>query len=1190
MCTQGILSSLFPKDVEQGVPEEKESQEPLLGTIYESGRPPRKPPTNLPHFDTWTFNRHHPSNPNMDSTPSSAPSTVNNTPLTESADNLPKKWRRSDRRLRRLNTELLEAIETHDVEEVERLLKAGANPNATCRLDLVSACHIAALNVNETLALLLKFGAEKYRQDTLGRTPLHLAAWAGNAKQMAILLDFPEDVHDRVLNDGLSSDVEEDVRKLCEKTRTLANVRCDLGEVKAVLPSTWKDNIDHNCKDIKGCLPLLQAGWTPLHVASSCARLHCTRLLLAAGADPNICDVKGRTALDVVGSAIYFDQEVNSQYFTEVIQMLLEAGAQFNTMKVKGLNNVDSPLHTAIALENLDAVNELLNAGASNACLNAAGQTPLHVCIVKQFEECLQVLANYGNNDIDPLCASVDVKDRDGHTVLQAAVEAAWVPGVCVALEAGADVTLKANDGETPIHSAAALGNLDVLNEILSIAKQKDALNYQNEEGETALFKAVKHGHKDCVEAILNEGASLKITLPGDVNVLHVAAEAGYTEILKFLIEYDEEITYEMINALTAGDRRGFGPIHFAVSEDNIECVKLLLSKRADVRLRTTCSPHKSSTPLHVAAVKNLVEIAKVILNFDKTTIYEVNSMGWFPLHTASHHGSRDIITLLLREGADLSGYTDGPKKFKRTAMDMIVNNLSKPAEFMEDVFDSYISTNNLNLQEPNCEITIDYRILMPSVCEMEQMKVIEALLKTGNRYGQKRLLVHPLVESFLYLKWKALLPFFYTIIAVYAFFVMSLTVFVVSVFFYRDTRDVAPVWLNPSVWGYVMYGSICLILIQEMLYMNVKSSRYFLQLETWVKFGSLGLAMILPLAIFIVTAWSDDEWPRHVATLALLLSWLEMMFLLSRFPNWGYYVLMFGKVASNVVKILLTFAFLVIGFSLSFMIQFHSQMPFESPWAAMVKTVVMMTSEFDYEALFDEEHSANLATSLVIVRVIFLIFLILAAIVLMNLMVGVAVNDINDLEVLGNIRRLAKQVEFLSTLDTLVYNRVFKKLLPTKVNNSIKTKRNVRCVLTLNPGKPKWRHYKIMPSRIRDAIFEKAMRQKKQKDDEMGIQDFKCKIEEIYNAIVMDTEKRKEIEDRIREGPALNRTRHEDIMRHLNDIDDEMTEMKDKMTTYAESTKSPIDELNVKMDQMSLEIEAIKQFLSRLETKIGRL
>lgn len=303
------------------------------------------------------------------------------------------------------------------------------------------------------------------------------------------------------------------------------------------------------------------------------------------------------------------------------------------------------------------------------------------------------------------------------------------------------------------------------------------------------------------------------------MNILHVAAKNGNLEILKVLVEYNEAVTQEMINSLTAGDRRGFGPIHFAVSENHIECVKYLLSKKADVRLRTTDSPHKASTPLHVAAGKNHADVAKVILDFDKTTIHEVNSMGWFPLHSASHHGSRDVITLLLREGADLSGYTDGPKKHRRTAIDLIINNLSKPTEFLEDTFDSYIQANNLNFQDTNCEISVDFRVLMPNVCEMEQMKVIEALLKTGNRYGQKRLLVHPLVESFLYLKWKALLPFFYMIIAFYGFFVASLTIFVVTVFFYKDTHETTPSWLNTDVWGSIVYGSIGLILLQVSMF-----------------------------------------------------------------------------------------------------------------------------------------------------------------------------------------------------------------------------------------------------------------------------------------------------------------------------------------------------------------------------------
>ena len=68
----------------------------------------------------------------------------------------------------------------------------GANANATCRLNHVSACHIAAMHDNEALELLLKSGADRSRSDKHGRTPLHLAAWAGNVKQIALLLNFPE--------------------------------------------------------------------------------------------------------------------------------------------------------------------------------------------------------------------------------------------------------------------------------------------------------------------------------------------------------------------------------------------------------------------------------------------------------------------------------------------------------------------------------------------------------------------------------------------------------------------------------------------------------------------------------------------------------------------------------------------------------------------------------------------------------------------------------------------------------------------------------------------------------------------------------------------------------------------------------------------------------------------------------------
>lgn len=263
--------------------------------------------------------------------------------------------------------------------------------------------------------------------------------------------------------------------------------------------------------------------------------------------------------------------------------------------------------------------------------------------------------------------------------------------------------------------------------------------------------------------------------------------------------------------------------------------------------------------------------------------------------------------------------------------------------------------------------------------------------------------------------------------------------------------------------------------------------------------------------------------------------------------------------------------------------------MPFEGPWAALVKTMVMMTSEFDYVALFDEEHSKDLAASLVIVRFIFVVFLILAAIVLMNLMVGVAVNDINDLEVLGNIRRLAKQVEFLGTLDTLVYNKIFTTILPRKVNRSIKNKRNVVGILILYPGKPRWRHYKLLPSRLRDAILNKALTQKKQMDDELGLQRFRTKLDEMYEAIMnRKVEKdKKQLEPSEVDRP-VKIVRQERIIKHLSDLDDDVEEMKNYMMENVKESKSDIQQLNVKIDQMSLDIDVIKQLLSRLESKIG--
>lgn len=81
-------------------------------------------------------------------------------------------------------------------------------------------------------------------------------------------------------------------------------------------------------------------------------------------------------------------------------------------------------------------------------------------------------------------------------------------------------------------------------------------------------------------------------------------------------------------------------------------------------------------------------------------------------------------------------------------------------------------------------------------------------------------------------------------------------------------------------------------------------------------------------------------------------------------------------------------------GFAFSFCVQFHESGQFKNLWWSIVKTVVMMMGEFEYGELFPEDDKMQLrlkGTS----RIIFLAFVVLSSIVLMNLMVGLAVNDI---------------------------------------------------------------------------------------------------------------------------------------------------------------------------------------------------
>lgn len=127
---------------------------------------------------------------------------------------------------------------------------------------------------------------------------------------------------------------------------------------------------------------------------------------------------------------------------------------------------------------------------------------------------------------------------------------------------------------------------------------------------------------------------------------------------------------------------------------------------------------------------------------------------------------------------------------------------------------------------------------------------------------------------------------------------------------------------------------------------------------------------------------------------------WLELMMLVGRFPIFGLYVQMFTTVAKNFSKFLLAYCCLLMGFALSFTVLFSNYKAFKNVSSSVLKTVVMMLGELEFENILYDEDKDELVGSLypITSHSMLFAFVILVTIILMNLLVGLAVSDIQVL------------------------------------------------------------------------------------------------------------------------------------------------------------------------------------------------
>ncbi|QYS99418.1 ANK_REP_REGION domain-containing protein [Trichoderma simmonsii] len=248
-------------------------------------------------------------------------------------------------------------------EILDLLLQSGIDANL--RQNGSSALHLAAQNgYEEYVQKLINFGAKVDARDDENRTPLHLAAQQNEDETVKILL-------------GAGSEINAQD----DDSITPIYLASEFGAHR-VLQVFFEYNPDMN-------IATLSQGWTPLHASIDGGHRRATRLLLGAGADPNMVAHDGWTPLHLAA----FEKNAGA------VKILLGHGADPTLTTNKG----DTVLHLAVGQFGVGVIKELLEHGAEKY-INDRGEandTALHLAL--KSSDCnveLQLLIEHGA-DID---------------------------------------------------------------------------------------------------------------------------------------------------------------------------------------------------------------------------------------------------------------------------------------------------------------------------------------------------------------------------------------------------------------------------------------------------------------------------------------------------------------------------------------------------------------------------------------------------------------------------------------------------------------------------------------------------------------------------------------------------------------------------------------------------------------------
>lgn len=287
--------------------------------------------------------------------------------------------------------------------------------------------------------------------------------------------------------------------------------------------------------------------------------------------------------------------------------------------------------------DKIENIRQLLEAGACVNVKDNTGKTPLHIAVIKERYEVVELLLKNGAN---VNCAYP--KYGINYTPLHFAVEKGNIEIVNLLLSNGALVDAKTVTSETPLHIATEKGHLAIVETLLKHGADVNSPRYTYTHGEfTPLFFAILGKHEHIIKLLFKHGASVDSINSCNQSVLNFAVSTQNVQIVESILEQRPNINKKSNrNALTFALQR-----YIEFGEGYEQIVKSLIHYGF-----TFTSPDKKCSEILCKLIEkgDVKMVENILKNCDVKAVFIL-------LQAATKNKQVEIVELLISNGASVN-------------------------------------------------------------------------------------------------------------------------------------------------------------------------------------------------------------------------------------------------------------------------------------------------------------------------------------------------------------------------------------------------------------------------------------------------------------------------------------------------------------------------------------------------------